>query len=894
MYMKDMNRRIVKIRSNPAYKYILFTVCFWIGILPLIIKISKSGLAAFGGWDAITETYPVMLYTSRYIREFFSQLFAGEFAFPTWTWSLGMGDDIISAINWHGFGDPFYLVTAFVPETTMPYFYTFFFYFRVFLGGMTFIAYAAYMDVEHKKSNFAYVIGAMVYSFTGFTVQCNYHILFVHTMMYLPLLFLAVERTMDRKRKWLMTITVFGFAMSGFFFLYIGSIALAIYVIYRLLRKKYTWKDAFKTIGELIAEYLVGLGAAGIMFLPGVVGFLTSNRAIVRNQMSLFFNWEQIKQFALNLFFPNMDGSQVLSIATIGVVCLVAVLFAKEKKIEKINIVVLLFITWIPPVSCLMSGFGEIYDRWEVVITVYFAYLTFLMWDELKNLTWVQKIAIFIPYCLTVVYGKKEDILDLEHPKFRVLLLAYTLTLGTIYILLPLCKKVKLVYIGELLFFCCTVLMIQYAWRDVERNREISYVTEPNYVQNLIEEDSVEFYRVDNSRTFLELRNAQNIALMMGYNSISEYMSIENSHFTNGYVNWNVSPHCPSQQMNIGMDYRTVLETLSSVKYFLLNTATEQPTLTPYGFQKVNATEDNAWTLFENENFLPMIYAYDQVFAQDLYETYSGFERQEVMVAAAGIQNYNGNIPVVTEVPQRLYESSYEIIDIENGSYDGEKITCEGSSAITVRAMLKGGAENYLLFDHPGFGNNAITIKVGEVYEVPVQVVEGYYNGYLGINLGYYEKDEEVELQIILGAPEQFAKSSLQLLHYDFSDYESDIDKLRIAKMSEVITDTNRISCSLELDKGKFVCIATPYSSGWKAYVDGVETTIYVTNDMFMGIDVPEGAHEIVLKYTSPGIKTGIITTILAILVAIFYEVIYTKRKQKENAEETFINHSGV
>jgi len=92
----------------------------------------KYGYVALGGWDAVTQMYPVMLYVSRAVRGFFAHL-----VIPLFELKLGMGDDLITALNWHGFGEPFYLLTALVPEAYLPFFYTFLFYLRVSIWAET-------------------------------------------------------------------------------------------------------------------------------------------------------------------------------------------------------------------------------------------------------------------------------------------------------------------------------------------------------------------------------------------------------------------------------------------------------------------------------------------------------------------------------------------------------------------------------------------------------------------------------------------------------------------------------------------------------------------------------------------------------------------------------------
>ena len=859
-----------KIAKNNFFKYLLFTICFWILIGPLIYKISKLGLASFGGWDAVTQHFPVFLYISRLLKNLISSLFQGAgFTLPLIEWNIGMGDDVITSLNWYGFGDPFYLLTIFVREEYLPYFFTFLFYFRVYLGGIAFISLT--YELNNKHSNLAYVIGALIYSFTGFTVQCNIHIIFVHAMMYIPLLLLGAERTMQNKKKWVLSLTVFLFALSGFYYLYIGSITLAVYIIYRFIRKSqqqrlWKWKLIFVKTGEMIAEYIVGLGLSAVIFVPAVLGFLTSNRASVKVNVSLFMSWSEIKSFWINFFLPQYDNYQVLSICTIGVMSVLFTMLARRKGVEKINMILLFLCAFIPMVSVEMSGFGAYYDRWEVVITLYFAYLTVELWDELDELSWVQKIGGFVLFLILGIWGKRLDII--EHERYGVTLFSYGILLMTIFVILPICKRMNKRKIGFVILFVVSVITIGKNWRGVARDKEIACVGERNVVSELIEDEADDFYRVDNERTWSEPRNGQNIALTLGYHGISEYMSIENPSFTNGLVEWNVSPDAFLNIMNVGFDSRGILETLSSVKYMIKREDTTSPI--PYGFMKVKVTEDGQWSLYENIYALPIIYSYDSIFDENVYQEMHGFEKQQVMLQAAATENYQGELRKVTEVENGLKELNYSIASIEGGTSDGNTLQLDAGGKITLNVKLRANGENYLIFENVEFDNN-LTVEIPEYMSKSLTLTSGYHNGNIGVNLGIMEEDVDKQIILTFQDTETFDLSQMKILYYDFKDYDKYIDDLKEKTLTNLTVGTNKVSCSVSLDKQKMLCVAVPYSEGWTAYVDGHKTEIYRVNDMFMGVEVPEGNHVIVMKYITPGLKCGIVVSLLSFIGILTY-----------------------
>ena len=58
--------------------------------------------------------------------------------------------------------------------------------------------------------------------------------------------------------------------------------------------------------------------------------------------------------------------------------------------------------------------------------------------------------------------------------------------------------------------------------------------------------------------------------------------------------------------------------------------------------------------------------------------------------------------------------------------------------------------------------------------------------------------------------------------------------------------------------------VSDTYSRGWHATVDGKSSTIYPTNLVLRGVPVPKGAHTVVLTYTAPWLRAGLIISVIA------------------------------
>jgi uncharacterized membrane protein YfhO len=56
-------------------------------------------------------------------------------------------------------------------------------------------------------------------------------------------------------------------------------------------------------------------------------------------------------------------------------------------------------------------------------------------------------------------------------------------------------------------------------------------------------------------------------------------------------------------------------------------------------------------------------------------------------------------------------------------------------------------------------------------------------------------------------------------------------------------------------------------SEGWSATVDGEPVAVEEANGLYLGVRVPAGAEEVQLRYTAPGLRAGLASSVLSGLV---------------------------
>ena len=71
-----------------------------------------------------------------------------------------------------------------------------------------------------------------------------------------------------------------------------------------------------------------------------------------------------------------------------------------------------------------------------------------------------------------------------------------------------------------------------------------------------------------------------------------------------------------------------------------------------------------------------------------------------------------------------------------------------------------------------------------------------------------------------------------------------------------------------------------PYAKGWKAFDNAKQIPIKKVNGMYMGFNIEEGNHEVLLQYQTPLLKQG---AMISAITSIIYlaSIIWPLKKQK-------------
>ena len=87
---------------------------------------------------------------------------------------------------------------------------------------------------------------------------------------------------------------------------------------------------------------------------------------------------------------------------------------------------------------------------------------------------------------------------------------------------------------------------------------------------------------------------------------------------------------------------------------------------------------------------------------------------------------------------------------------------------------------------------------------------------------------------------------------------------------------TEWISGHIVLTSPQILCIRIPCTAGWSAFADGNRVELLQADTMFSALLLPEGSHDIDLRYQTPGLRLGMAVSLGTLVLLVLFIVIYS------------------
>lgn len=887
-------------KDSFSFKVEVYTLTFLFVFLLAFSPYLMSKTSFILNFDGRDQTYPWLAYLGIWGRKIISNFTNGIFAVPLYDLSIGWGTGTVSYLSTNGMMDPILFVfSSLIPTAYVEFLYNLLPLFYLYFSGIAFI----YLCNYFKKDFVGSLIGSLIYVFNGFTIY--YGLAFsmaVNFMCFFPLLVVGTERILRKEKSIKFTITVFLSAICGHYYrLYIMTLLLAIYATVRiiLLYPNRKWvKELPSILIRGVCLYLLGIGLAAPIVFPAIFTFFgstrtSSTRFIISRDFWIHWKyfWARFLSLAAPKTYYEWDwGLDYPAYPAISVFAFILLYTLKGKRTLKWLVGIALLMFFCPFFGWILNGMQYVCNRWSFALSLLAGYTVTELYSEMLEMNQRQRriCILFACFygCLGFFFSSMRELVFTAVGVSFVFITLFLLVYSSIT------QKVnyKIVCLALVIVNICTNAFYMCSKESMGWVSWFLHIGDGTLQLASATEGEAAGYSYGNQGY-----EGRFDSTLFHYNDSMIY-GIPGTLFYDSTINEYVSEFCKELEIcdNVqdfklhSTDQRTIVNELLSIKYQI--EGSEKTPYIPYGYKK-DITTISGKTVFKNLFALPFGYTYDNCISYSDLEDMNGVQKQEVLLQAVAIDNTLGS-----EIKPQS--------DIENNSYsyrcngcswkDGTLISESEDSSIELFVDLPAGKEHYIRlkgFDIEGYGDDFYTVSLSASFNIGVtcgnvfkygRVMSKEYPWYYGRDnylfcLGISNNDRN-SIKIDIPAIGKFKLDEIEVLSLPLDNYSKKANALREESLENIIIGDNTISGEIQLSKEKILCLAIPYNKGWTAFVDGKKQEIERVNYAFCGLILPEGRHDILFVYMTPGLVEGLYTSVVCIIV-LLWVIIYNKRK---------------
>ncbi|MCW3121263.1 MAG: hypothetical protein JWQ38_755 [Flavipsychrobacter sp.] len=589
------------------------------------------------GSDSENYLYPNLYNSASYIS---------KYGIPKWSFNFGMGQNIFPFF----LRDPFDIFIYIAGKDHIFYGTVYKEFFKILAGGVTFYYYLKSLS----RSNYTSLIGALLYSFCGFTILGSGWQIFTFEAFNMALLLLAFEMLYTKQKWFLFPIAIFLISMSQPFNLYVYGIFLIAYV---LLRHIQTNTLTIKNLTPLFLR-MMGLGFIGMLFsgpflLEIIVQMLESPRGSGNNSYANLLSQTPLFSIAPPLeigtsvmrFFSNdIIGSGTdfkgwtnfleAPLFYCGLPCLLLMPQIFPFLEKRIKFAFILFITiWIMPIifpyfrRAFWLFSGDYYRAYSFFVAFFFIYYSLQALDliiKLKKINIIILIVTIVTLLALLYYPYFDD--DIVNPVISIFICVMLVVYGGLLFFISrqnspsYLKYIFLIAIMmELVYLCSTTVNDRRAVTADELSKKADYNDYTIDALKYIDQVDHSFYRVD--KTYASspaMHYSINDGLAQGYKGTSGYSPFNQEYYIYYLQLMGISNKTVEIESRwaIGLTSRPILETENRVKYMLA-----KDKVNPLWYLICDSlTMIKDVKIFRNKYVLPVGFTYDHYLKESAFE----------------------------------------------------------------------------------------------------------------------------------------------------------------------------------------------------------------------------------------------------------------------------------
>ena len=887
----------VKGRSERGNRWLLlYTLLYLCGmavVLLVLIGYHRTLVWIGDARDGLRQHYTVLGYVGQVVRD----LLAGR-GYRMVNFSLGQGMDTLTTLSFYGYTDPLSLLAAFFRVEDTEVVYIVIDLLRMYFAGVCFGFYARKVGA---RQHWAVACGAMVYVFSGYFLrQMGRHPYFLNGALYLPLLLLGVERVLENRRWLLYTLVTALMLVVNFYFAYMNTVAAILYIVVRLIARL-PERGVARSAGDgfiLLGGYLLGAALAAVVFVPVAKLFFESSRmGVDAGYQGSFLHYERsyYSQSLLQIFAPwgtagHYSRLNYLPTALFG---LVALLFARNARARQVRIGLLMCLVTlcVPALGKLMNGWAYVSNRWCYILAMFVALGCTLGLAELER-KGSTRVCVVAAIGLVVAVALAVQSIRTHHPKELVVPIVMAATALLLACGAKRPKRMDRRWLRAVLIGCTVVsCAVNVAAGYTELGK--SYIRQQGKwglfdrissatPAALIRDDGV--YRVG------QAGYDDSNALLLGYRGTSFYWSLVDMEMSeyyqrlglpDQYFSYNVETLGASAEMN----------EVAAVKYYAR--LEDQDYTIPWGYEKcqtLTLLDGKAADIYENKLALPLGYTYDKVLPKAAYDALPMEDKLQAIMACAIVDSDPGRGGADFESHAGTVD--FAMTPVRDAELEEGCIRAGVGGTIRLGFDIPEDCQAYLMIEGLHFRESK---SVDPCY-FTARSANGTSRGVVTTrNSNFYFPKHEFALCLGSGPLDgcelefegqgAFTYDALRVVALPLSNYRADVEARMAEGMRDVTLGNDRITGRIDVPSDRILQIAVPYSKGWSAWVDGVKQPVFRCGGMYMGLDLKPGAHEIEMRYVTPGLVPGMCISAAALLLTVVLAVVCAVRRRRKEED---------
>ena len=555
----------------------------------------------------------------------------------TFSWATDLGSGVMNAYSFYLYGSPFFWLSVLLPQSWLPYMMVPLLVLKFGVAGG-----GAYLYLRRyvKNANYA-VLGACLYALSGFAVYNVFFNHFVDVVALFPYLLWALDEAIYEDRHGLFAFWVAVNLLNNYFFFVGQVIFLCIYFVCKLTAKDFRLTG--RKFGHLLWESVLGVAMGCLLLFPAVLSLLQNPRTIDLSSGWGFLTYAKVQQYLailLSWILPP-DSPYLTSVWSEGVIkwtsmtaylplCSLAGAMAywrSRKADSKKRIVAVCAVCALVPVlnSAFYALNSSYYARWYYMPTLILAAMTVNALEDpdidldapARGIGWIMLAALVF-----AVVPVRDDTTEtwsfgvLKNPEQFFVVLGFGLLGLMLYRVL--CSKWRQDsrfaqrMTAAVLVFACAFTMVHIGIGKFGQWHTDSDLVEQDTNALLLKNDLPEGdYRIDTYKVH------DNIGMWLDKSCLQYFGSTAAPSILSFYPGLGVKRDVRSEPEITNYALRGLL----SVEYLIT---------TPEQRESFEDEADAGWTyladvdgytLYHNDNYVPMGFTYDYYVTEATYET---------------------------------------------------------------------------------------------------------------------------------------------------------------------------------------------------------------------------------------------------------------------------------